>query len=175
MRKDIIFETLVIIAITALFVLSIIYRKQLEAWATKEVLIYGMIMIFIISFLLEILPQYLTPHIFLIEAKILGMAIIPVLGVLVMASLFGSIAGFEIGKKYGTKIVNKFYKKEEHKLKELSRKHGKWFVAVAAVSPLPYIPLIFGSIGLKRNDFFIYGILTRIIGLIIFALFVSLF
>jgi len=175
MRKDIIFETLLILAITALFVLSIIYRTSLEAWATKEVSVYGMLMVFLISFFLELLPQYITPHIFLIEAKILNIEIVPMLGVLIMATLFGSIAGFEIGRKYGTKIVDKFYRKEEHKLKKLSRKHGKWLVAIAAVSPLPYIPLVFGSIGIKRNEFYTYGILTRIAGLIILALFVSLF
>jgi len=64
MRKDIIFETLLILAITALFVLSIIYRTSLEAWATKEVSVYGMLMVFLISFFLELLPQYITPTFF---------------------------------------------------------------------------------------------------------------
>jgi membrane protein YqaA with SNARE-associated domain len=135
-----------------------------------------MIMIFLITFLLELLPQYVTPHIFLIEAKILGFSLIPLLGVLIMASFFGSIAGFEIGRKYGVKVVDRLYgNKEEHKLKKLVKKHGKWIIALAAVSPLPYIPIIFGSIGIKRENFLTYGILSRIAGLIVFALFISLF
>jgi len=170
--KNAVFEVLILVIVISIFVLSFIFKNQLENLVTKEVIGYGLLMMFVISFFLEILPQYITPHLLLIEAAILGFPLLTSLILVIAGSTAGSIAGFEIGKHYGKKIIKKIY--NEKKFASIEKKviqHEKWILPLAAVSPVPYIPLIFGSIGVTRKNFLIFGVITRILGLAAFSIF----
>ncbi len=174
--KNGVIELLILILFIIIFILSIIYQQTLKSLITKEIFIYGVIALFSISFLLEFIPQYITPHLLLIEAKILEFPILLTFSLIILGSILGSLTGFEIGKKYGIKIIKKVYKDGDYeKLQMKIKKYGKWFMALAAITPLPYIPIFFGSFGVTKKDFLNYGVLIRTIGLILFALFVSFF
>lgn len=169
--KSLIFELTVIILIVILFILSFVFKSQMKEFVTKELVIYGFITMGVLSFLFELLPQYITPHLLLIQASILELPMLKSLVVVIVCSLLGSALGFEIGKHYGKKIIRKIYEKKFFSIERGIKKHERWILAVAAVSPIPYIPLIFGSIGVTRMNFIIYGLIIRAIGLVVFSLF----
>ena len=174
--KNRVVEVSFLIIFIVIFILSIIYQENLKSLISKEILIYGLIMIFFISFLLDFIPQYITPHLLIIESKILGFPTTLTFSLIITGAILGSLVGFEIGKKYGIKIIKRVYKNSNYlKLQKRIKKYGKWVIALAAISPIPYVPIIFGSLGVKRKIFIKYGILMRLLGLVIFALFVGFF
>ncbi len=171
-----IIEISILIIFIAIFVLSIMYQENIKSLISKEILIYGIITIFLLSFLLDFIPQYITPHLLIIQSKILELPSMLTFSLIILGAILGSVVGFEIGKKYGRKIIKKIYSKKGYNLlQKRVKKYGKWVIALAAVSPIPYIPIIFGSLGVKKKTFSIYGLIPRIIGLVLFALFVSFF
>lgn len=135
------------------------YRGQID----ETIISYGKLGLFIIVFLLELIPQILNPYFPLLIA-------IPFLGlfnsiiIVIIASLMGSILGFEIGRKYGFKfIIPLFQRKNFKKILKFWSTYGKWFVTISALTPIPYVPIIFGALALSRKDFFIFGIIPRIV------------
>ena len=167
---------IILLLFITIFILSIVYQENIKSLISKEMLVYGIITLSIISFFLDFIPQYITPHLLIIQSKLLGLPTALTFSLIITGAFLGSIAGFEIGKKYGMGMVEKMYnKKNAKKIKQKIKKYGKWVIALAAISPLPYIPIIFGSMGIDREEFWKYGITMRMIGMIIFALFVGFF
>lgn len=174
--KNGVIEIIILVLFITIFILSVLYRREIESLISKELLVYGLITISIISFLLDFVPQYITPHLLIIQSKILGLPTALTFSLIILGAFLGSIAGFEIGKKYGIKVVKKmYYKKQYKKISKKIKKYGKLIIAIAAISPIPYIPIVFGSLGIKRKEFWKYGITMRLLGLIIFALLVGFF
>jgi len=86
---------------------------------------------------------------------------------IVVGSTLGSLLGFYIGKRKGYLLARELYGKEKvDKMKSILDSYGKWFVALSAISPLPYIPLIFGSLNMEGRKFIYYGLIPRILGII---------
>ena len=55
------------------------------------------------------------------------------------ASVIGAVVGHALGKRYGTKLLDRFGKPEHRKrLEYLFERYGTWGMFIAAVSPLPY-------------------------------------
>ena len=152
-----------------LFLFSIIKRDYIEKIISREIgETYSLLLIFLTSSLLELIPQYVAPHVILLNAKIIGLSIFPMFPLATIGSAIGSILGFEIGRKYSFRFIMNLYSEKE--IKSIERNinyYGRWFVLVAAVSPLPYIPLIFGSLNLTRKNFIIFGVIPRIAGLLL--------
>ena len=171
MKKRRIIEIISLILIVIIFLLSYLFKDQLAYWIGKEVEIYGLVIIFFLTFFLEIIPQYIGPHALIVEARILEIPLTEIYITVIIGSLIGSIIGFEIGKKFGKRIIKKYSSKDFYKkLKEKTEQYGKWIMALAGISPLPYLPIIFGSLEIKRREFFYFGILPRITGYFLFAL-----
>jgi len=169
-------EMIILLAFVTLFILSFIYQENLKSLISKEMLVYGIITLSAISFLLDLIPQYVTPHLLIIQSKVLGLPTALTFSLIIAGAFLGSIVGFEIGKKYGVKVVKKIYdKKGYNNLKQKVKKYGKWVIAIAAITPLPYVPIIFGSLNIEREEFWKYGISMRILGMIIFAIVVGFF
>src|SRR3989344_4558836 len=107
---------------------------------------FGIMGLFLIIVFLEIIPQAINP-VFVTWAGILsGYNISAIIVISIIASLAGSILGFWIGEKY-----------------------DKLFVAVSAVTPVPFVPLIFGALGMRWKDFIIFGLIFRIFNYLIFG------
>lgn len=169
-------EIMILIIFIIIFILSFIYQENLKSLISKEMLVYGIITLSVISFLLDLIPQYVTPHLLIIQSKVLGLPTALTFSLIITGAFLGSIAGFELGKKYGVRIAKKIYEKKDYStLKQRVKKYGKWVIALAAISPLPYVPIIFGSLNINREEFWKYGISMRIIGMVVFALFVGFF
>jgi membrane protein YqaA with SNARE-associated domain len=170
MRKKRVIEIISILIIGVIFLLSYLFKDQLAYWIGKEVEIYGLVIIFFLAFMLEIIPQYLGPHVLIVEARILEIPLTEIYITIIIGSLLGSILAFEIGKKFGKRIIKKYSSKEFYKkLKEKTKQYGKWVMVIAGISPIPYLPIVFGSLEIKRKDFFLYGIIPRMIGYLLFS------
>ena len=161
------------IIIIFLFIASLIFQDEIKSIITKDVLAYGSIIIFIFALFLDLFPQYISPHLLILQLKIINFYSTTSLIIIIFGSVMGSIIGFEIGKKYRIKFTKKIYKKDHKKIQKKIDKYGKYIISLAAISPIPYIPLIFGSLGMKNKTFFIFGLIPRILGLIVFSLIIN--
>lgn len=123
---------------------------------------YGAGGVLVISFFLEIVPQFLHPFSSVMLAVGLGTGIWIATGLCMLGSFLGAVVGFEIGRRFGFHVICPFLKPATIKrtIQKLEQ-YGPVFLMIAAILPLPYLPVVFGSLGIKRRIFWVYGILVR--------------
>lgn len=162
----------IFILVIIFFIFSITKYNSLEDQIKKKVEIGGLISVGIFSFILDFLPQYMPPHIFIVMNKLIGFNFILLLLLVTIGSSLGSLVGFEIGRrvKKGNSLLEVLGKKKVKLFEKNINGWKKWFVSLAAVSPLPYIPLILGMFNMSRKNFIIFGVIPRVIGLIILGI-----
>ncbi len=161
-----------VIAVFLLFALSVIYYSTLKGEINETIQSYGLIAILISSFILEFIPQFISPHLLILAGSFAEINIILLLFVIMISSTFGSVFGFIIGRKYGMIFVQQAFDSFTIKkiIKEIN-KRGRWFVFLSAISPLPYFPIIFGSLNLSGKNFLLYGVVPRLLSFIVLAFF----
>ena len=59
--------------------------------------------------------------------------------------------------------------KAVNRLTRWINKYGKIVIPIAALSPLPYLPVVIGSMNFSRRNFIIYGLIPRSIGFVIYG------
>jgi membrane protein YqaA with SNARE-associated domain len=169
--KRVICKTLgivILILVICLFVWSAINYSYIKEKSTQEIEIYGIYGLFFVSFILELIPQYVSPHAGILAVKILDINYLISLLAIIFGSATGSLTGFEIGRRIKKHfLVECFNEKKIKKIKKGLNKKGRLFVLFAAISPLPYIPLLLGMLHLSRKNFVFYGVLIRTISFII--------
>ncbi len=165
------YKLLFLIVIILVFILSVLDYPLLKDKIAGLVSSYGFLALFVISFSMEIVPQYLSPHLALIIAYFSKMNLLLALFVVLIGSTTGSVLAFTLGRAYGDSLVYKFIDESSvFKFKKVINEHGKWYVLVAALSPLPYIPLILGMLKMSNKIFLLYGIIPRMIGIVIVSI-----
>ncbi len=160
------------------FLLSILNKDFLITKLGNQIEAFGFWWLFFISFLLELIPQYVAPQLFAFNAAILNFSFAPTVTSLYLGSALGSIIGFEIGNKYKTHLSRTFFSDQlVEKIKnKINSKWGKTYLFISAICPIPFIPFIFGILHLKRINFLILGVLPRFfyflyVGIVAFYLF----
>jgi len=167
-----IFGTIVSILLVLFFIATIVYRDYISQLITVEVQLYGSIVLFIATTFSEILPQYIGPQLILIQAGLLGFPPYLLALIVLAGSTSGTLLGFYLGKRYGEPIIEAFYNKQENKrIENAINKYGVIFVTLAAISPLPYLPIVFGALGMKLKNILFFGLLPRLLTLIFISLF----
>ncbi len=137
---------------------------------------YGVLALFVISILLDLVPQLISPVIALGTGIIAGINVHYAIFATVLGSMLGSIIGFILGKKYMFDVVDILVsEKSIARVTGLTNKYGKVVVPLAAISPLPYLPVLLGAMNFSKKNFFTYGIIPRILGIIIFGYIVNIF
>jgi membrane protein YqaA with SNARE-associated domain len=170
-----IFGVMLSTLIVLLMILSYLYRETLQLYFTENIQAYGLIIMFVVSGLLETIPQLVAPHFLLLNSALLGFPDFTSFVVVTSGAVVGAIIGLDVGRHFGYNLACEIYTKEKvDKIKDLLNSHGRWFVTLAALSPLPYLPVIFGSLGMKRRQFYIHGLIPRIISFIVVYIFVIL-
>ena len=84
--------------------------------------------------------------------------------IITFASVLGAVVGHAIGKRYGTKLLDRFGKPHHReRLEALFERYGTWGMFIAAVSPLPYkvFGWIAGASEMKLQPFILAGIFGR--------------
>ncbi len=111
---------------------------------------------------LDSFPNFVSSFFVMISAISAGMNLYHVILYAICGSLIGSALGFFIGKRYLFSIARVLFKKKDiEKIIEGVNRYGKIFLLLAAVFPLPYLPMVFGAIGFRWKEFIFWGILPR--------------
>jgi len=177
-HKKILKAITVLFAITlvVLFILSLVYSSKIESLLGSNLQSYGGTILFLMGLLIELIPNYLSPHVIIINAYVLNLNLNTTIAFLLLGSITGSFLGFELGDKYGTKLARNFVSKKKIKAIEEALNHkGRWAVLMAALSPVPYLPLVLGAGKLSWKNFIIFGIIPRSVGIILATLIVFAF
>lgn len=163
------------LVVLALIIYSLANYKTLEAELFKTVGLYGLVGLFIVSLFLELVPQFVSPHLVLLTVTLLGIDIKSAVVVAIVGSLIASLVGFYLGNKYGAEYAYSFVSvKDAEKFEKAVNKYGKVVVFLAALSPLPYIPVVIGASKFTWKNFLAYGVIPRLFSFIVVGYTVSL-
>lgn len=170
-RKEIeIVDVLMIFIILGVYLFILFHSSNLIETAEEKINSYGSWGLLISSFILELVPQLFDPGFGVFIAMAAGMTLFRATVIIIIGSLFGGYLSYEIGRKYGLKIISYLFKKEIlDKTIFFFNKYGKYLLLVGALTPLPYFPIIFGALGLSREKFIFYGLIPRAISFILFG------
>ena len=163
------FSIVILVGILFLLGVSFFDQERVAQFLTTNIARYGIVSLFFINFMLDFIPQLMTPYSTLVSFLFVGFNPQLVIWFTITGALAGSILGFEVGRKYGEEIVEDFVEKKTiMKIARFMNNYGgKIAILIAAISPLPYIPMIVGALNMKRKNFIIYGLLVRFFGLLI--------
>ena len=97
-----------------------------------------------------------------------------------LGSFIGSLGGFYIGYLYSNDIADlvisqKNRQKHTKRIRHYIDRYGKIITAVIAITPVPYFPVVFGTIKLKPKDFIIYGAVVRSCSYVLYGYLVYFF
>lgn len=175
-RKNIkIIGFIVSLIIILISIISLLFYGFYREKLTEEIFIYGEMALFFGVVFLEFIPQILSSHLPLAVSILSGMGILKSVIIAISASLLSSVLAFEIGKKFGWKFTCSLAKpKKLIKIVNFWNKYGKSYVLLSAISPLPYFPLVYGSLGMTRKNMWFFGIIPRIISFVFVGYLVSL-
>ncbi len=162
-----ILDWIIISVIILISIYAIIKYNYFQEELSHGVERYGVLGVFVFSFILESIPQFIHPFSSVIFASGIGINVFIATFFSLIGSFVGAVVAFEIGKRYGFRLVCPLFSEKTlvRTLKSLD-KYGNVFILISAVSPFPYLPLIFGSLGIRRKYFWLYGILVRAISFI---------
>ena len=173
MKTTIMLITLAIAILIAYSIASIIF---LDEGSSPLIQTYGAPALFLISVFLDLIPQYISPIVALVAAIASGINIYSATIATILGSTVGAIIGYAIGKKYlHTAVDILATKKSTRKLTQLTNNYGKIIIPLAAVSPIPYLPVAIGAIQFSKRNFIIYGLIPRALGIAAYAYLFSIF
>jgi len=166
-RKRVISFSIAFFAIILLiFFIILLNFSKVETEIAALVSAYGYIVIFLAAFLVDVIMQPIGPEIPLIAGAIAGINLLYVILLTAAGSALASVTGYWLGKKFGASGFKKLYDEKVYRKWRIKyRKKGILVLAIAAVTPVPYVPVcwISGMFHMKRINFLVFGILTRII------------
>lgn len=167
-------SALVTVVVLGVLAYGLINIAELDESVYSLIHIYGIPALFGISILLDLIPQLISPVMALGTGIIAGINVHYAIASTILGSVIGSVIGFALGKKYMFDAVYAMAsEKSVEKLTTLTNKYGKIIVPLAAISPLPYLPVFLGAINLSKRNFVLYGIVPRVLSFIIFGYLVS--
>lgn len=143
----------------------------------KNISTYGYFAVFIFSFLTDIIMQPIGPELPGGFALILGLEFYQVFLFTLIGSYVGSLTSYFVGKKFLYSDLKKICKKKSRKKHcKFFRKHGKFALLIASISPVPYVLFCWlsGAFNLKLFDFILYGLVPRTFRIFIILFFVNL-
>jgi uncharacterized membrane protein YdjX (TVP38/TMEM64 family) len=168
-KKEIrIIEILLTIIIITLAIIWLLNYNYLKNQISTSILSYGLGALFVITLIIEVVPNIINPIFGLLVALVSGFNFYLAMASCVLGFIMGGILGFWLGKRYGFKIVFAFTKKSTvEKILKIKNKYGNLFMFISAVSPFPDVPIIFGALLVKWKDFIIYSLIPRTIIVIV--------
>jgi len=153
--------------ILILGVIWMVKYRFFEAELTDAAISLGALGIFFIIFILEVIPQLMSPFIIMIALISSGFNIHVTMFSILLGSIIGSIWGFNLGKKYGLNLVCAMLEQKSlNKLFLFLNRYGYLFILVSALTPLPYFPIFFGALNISKKEFIRYGVIPRSLGLL---------
>ena len=128
---------------------------------------FGPLALALLSFT-EAIIQPIPPDVLFLpmayEARDNGGLLIWLWLVVTVSSVSGAIIGHALGKRYGTRLIDKFGKRHHRQqLENMFERYGTLGMFIAAVSPLPYkvFGWMAGASDMKLRPFIIAGVFGR--------------
>lgn len=166
---------LLFVLILFFFVYSVfnyrIMRKEISDRTEIYVTRYGYAAVFIFSFLLEISPQpFISALAPLASGIALNMDYYFLTGIVILSATLAGLVGYFVGIVYGKTFAFRFIDgKNYQKYKRLFKKYGNFAMSVAALTPIPYFPVLAGVFKMKFTDFAIYALFFRVLHFLIMS------
>ena len=148
------------------FCLGFLFAFYIESFVSVVVSGYGLIGIFFLTILLELVVQPVGPDLPLILGVLAGLNGWIVLLVVLAGAYLALYLAYLIGKKIGTPGIERIVGKKTYE-KINWKSGGRWFMFIGAATPVPYIPYLCGSWNFGLKDTIVYAALPRTIRLII--------
>jgi len=166
------------VLLSLIIVATIIYGitniNSIENLVTGNVYYYGILGIIFSAMILDLFPQIVSPFVVLAATIVAGLNIPLAIFLVVLGSTIGATIGFFLGKKYMFVLVGCLVnQKKVEKMTLMMNKYGRWAISLTAMSPFPYLPIVFGMLNLSKRNFIIYGLIPRAIGLTLFGYLIS--
>lgn len=164
-------STVIVTALSiALILYTLINSETLQQEFSIEVHNYGIPSLFVFSLILDLVPQVISPVVILGAGVLAGVNTYFAIIITILGSTIGSVLGFILGKKYMYTAVDLLTSRNAtKKLTYLTNKYGKVIVPLAAISPLPYLPVLLGAMNFSKKNFIVYGLIPRALSFIIFG------
>tara|TARA_Y100000310_G_C20661182_1_gene804876 strand:- start:163 stop:723 length:561 start_codon:yes stop_codon:yes gene_type:complete len=164
-RNIIVFAIVLIILITAFFAIWF-NSDYLKSLIQEYIQRFGYLGIFVFSFLADLLEQPIGPGTFAALGVIFNLNIFLIIVFSVIGSWIGSLASYYIGRRYFYYRLREVSKgRIEQKHYKLFEKYGGPVLALAAISPLPWVTFCWlaGGAKLKVEKFIFWGLIPRIL------------
>lgn len=177
MKKSIgIISVLISLIVIALMIYGLINAKEISNEVSSQIQDYGIPALFFIALILDLIPQIISPVAAMVLAVVMGINIYLAIIATILGSTIGSTIGYWIGRKYMFDAVNAIAsKKSVDRLTNLTNRYGKVAVPLAAISPVPYLPVLLGAMNFTKKNFIIYGLIPRALSIIILSSITYLF
>ena len=177
MKKGYKFQLIFFFLIVAIIFLIVWINPDFFEQAIKEKIgVYGLLGLFVFSFLVDSVQQLFGPETPIAIAYLSGFNILGILFIALLGAYSGSLAAYYFGKKVLHKKIKKICQEEKNKKYcNYLNKYGKPALVLAAVTPLPY-PLfcwLSFSFGIRLKDFIIYALIPRTLRVVGVLLFIS--
>lgn len=122
----------------------------------------GYLGIFVFTTLLELSIQFIGPDVLLAAGMLAKLNLFYIIIMLTLGSWLGGLVGYYMGLTSGDLLVSIFIsKKRFRKGLDVFKKYGNIGMAILALTPLPYFPIIAGIFKMKFKNFLIYALLAR--------------
>jgi membrane protein YqaA with SNARE-associated domain len=159
--------------VSLIFLLVLIFLPRVESNLQSFIVRYGLIAIFLISFLADMLMQPIGPDVPLFIGIVLGFHPIQVLAIVLVASYLATVVGYNWGVRFGAEGFRKIYGNKKYLKTKTRYEKYSLIVPVAAFTPIPYVPIcwVSGIFRMNKIKFFLYALIPRTIRLSLVALF----
>lgn len=148
-----IFSWAVTIIIIAIIVLGIINKNYISSTLTSSVEAGGLILLFIFTLILEAVPMPIGPVALVIGAILSGFNPWKVLLIVSVSSTIASLFSYWIGIKLRPILLKFLEKQHIRKYERFFEKYDKWIAIIWPISPIPYLPVVFGILKLDFKYF----------------------
>jgi len=174
-KKVILFIVIILLIVITVAWWVNLNLDYLERVIENSVQKYGLFGILFFAGLADMLVQPMGPEVPALIGILFNLNIIGILTFTLIGSVIGSLLSFYIGKKYFSgrvRSISKLDKKKSAKVLKVFRKYGKWGLALAAITPVPWVAFcwIVGSFKMKKRRFIFYGLIPRGIRIIVVVL-----
>ena len=122
----------------------------------------GYLGIFVFTTLLELSIQFIGPDVLLAAGIIANLNLYYITIMLILGSWLGGFVGYYMGLTSGDFLASMFTSKKRFRRGlDVFEKYGNIGMAILALTPLPYFPIIAGIFKMKFKNFLIYALLAR--------------
>ena len=157
--------------VALIMILSFFFYPQIKEFIRFTIETYGFIAVFVISYISDIIMQPTAPDIPIAIGIFFGLNPIFVTLAAIIASALATITGYYLGLRFGANGFKKFYGNKKYKKIRKTYLKYRLIIPLAAISPIPYVPVcwISGMLKMERIKFFLYAMIPRSLRLIIIA------